>query len=142
MAAQKDKTLRQMMDEANSYRRDCTLCHRLFDPLGIALENFDLTGKWRTTDVGHPIDPVTELSDGTRLTGPADVRNAVLAHSDQFIGTLTQKLLAYALGRGARYQDMPLVRSIARDAAKDNNRFSAIVLAIVKSAPFQMNMKS
>ena len=142
MPRQTNKTLRKMMDEANSVNPACVSCHKLFDPLGIALENFDLTGKWRTTDVGQPIDPVTQLVDGTVLTGPADVRKVLVANSDQFVRTMTEKMLTYALGRRISHQDMPLVRSLVRDAARENNRFSAIVLGIVKSAPFQMNTKN
>jgi hypothetical protein len=142
MPVQTNKTLRKMMDEANSVNPACVSCHKLFDPLGIALENFDLTGKWRTMDVGQPIDPVTQLVDGTALTGPADVRNVLVANSDQFVRTVIEKMLTYALGRRMSHQDMPLVRSLVRDAARENNRFSAIVLGIVKSAPFQMNTKN
>ena len=111
------------------------------DPIGITLDNFDQAGKWRTQDDGITINPVTELADGTPLKGPADLRNAVLVRSDQFVQTLTERLLIYSLGRRLRYQDMPQVRSIARDAARDSNRFSAIVVGIVKSPVFQMNSK-
>jgi beta-lactamase regulating signal transducer with metallopeptidase domain len=134
--------MRRVMDQANSYHPSCVSCHAIFDPVGIALDNFDLAGKWRTQENGQTIDPVTELNDGTKLAGPADVRNAILARSDLFTQQLTGKLLTYALGRRTSAQDMPLVRSIVRDAARDNNRFSAIVLRIVKSAPFQMNLKN
>ena len=120
----------------------CVSCHRIMDPIGIALDNFDQAGKWRTQVGGSAIDPSTELFDGTKVNGPADLRNAIRAHSDQFINTLTQKLFTYGMGRGATYQDLPLIRSITRDAARNNNRFSAIILGIVKSAPFQMNTKS
>jgi hypothetical protein len=120
----------------------CVSCHRIMDPIGIALDNFDQVGKWRTQVGGSTIDASTELIDGTKIDGPAGLRNAIRARSDQFINTLTQKLFTYGMGRGTTYQDLPLIRSIARDAARDNNRFSAIIVGIVKSAPFHMNTKS
>ena len=137
-----DLPMRRVMDQANSVNPACVTCHKIFDPIGIALDNFDLAGKWRTQENGQTIDPVTELNDGSRLAGPADVRNAIVARSELFTRNMTVKLLTYALGRGTGPQDMPLVRSIVRDAARDNNRFSAIVMGIVKSAPFQMNVKN
>ena len=108
------------------------------DPIGLALENFDAVGAWRTKDSGLPIDASSKMFDGTKLDGPVSLRNAILSHSDAFIGTFTERLLAYGLGRVVDYQDMPMVRSIEHAAAGDNQRFSAFVLAIVKSAPFQM----
>ncbi len=111
------------------------------DPIGFSLENFDLTGKWRTTDGGVPIDASGQMVDGTKLSGPASLREALLSRSDVFVSTLTEKLMTYALGRGLKYYDMPAVRAITRDAGRNDNRFSSIVLGIVKSAPFQMKMK-
>jgi hypothetical protein len=137
-----DLPIRRVMDQANAVNPACVTCHKIFDPVGIALDNFDLVGKWRTQENGQTIDPVTELNDGTKLSGPVDVRNAIVARSELFTRTLTEKLLTYALGRRTGAQDIPLIRSIARDAARDGNRFSAIVLGIVKSAPFQMNVKN
>lgn len=134
-------TLRQMMDTAMAVRWDCANCHRLMDPYGLALENFDGIGMWRTRDAGLPVDASTELLDGTRLNGPADLRRVLLNRSDQFVQTLTLRLLTYGLGRTTNYRDMPLVRSIARGAAAENYKFSAIILGIVKSAPFQMNTR-
>jgi hypothetical protein len=119
----------------------CASCHRIMDPLGIALENFDQAGKWRTQVKGIAIDPSTELSDGTKLNGPADLRNALMARSDQFVQTLSLKLFTYALGRKADYQDMPVIRSITRDASRDSNKFSTIVVGIVKSPSFQMRAR-
>jgi hypothetical protein len=130
----------------------CNSCHQMIDPIGLALENFDVTGLWRTRDTtaaissagvrihtgGVPIDATTKLYDGTPLNGPASLRMAILNHSDAFIQNFTDKLLAYAIGRRLEYFDMPLVRSIDRDAAKNNNRFSSLVLGIVKSQAFQM----
>jgi hypothetical protein len=142
MRPQGNRTVRQLMAQELQYQESCSRCHRLFDPYGIALDNFDIAGKWRTSDMGQPIDPVTELSDGTLLNGPASVRGDLLSRSDLFVRHLTERLLTYGLGRGTSYADMPLVRAIARDAAKDNNRFSALVVGIVKSPVFQMNVKN
>jgi hypothetical protein len=108
------------------------------DPIGMSLENFDAVGIWRTRDSGFPLDPSGQMFDGSKLDGPVSLRNAILNHSESFIGTFSENLLAYGLGRLLDYQDMPLVRSIARDAAKNNNRFSSFVMGIVKSVPFQM----
>ncbi len=116
------------------------------DPIGFALENFSADAKWRTRDGGEagiPIDAAVELYDGTRVDGPVELREALLAYSDQFVRMVTEKLMTYGLGRGVgvEYYDMPVIRSIARDAAADEYRFSTIVLGIVNSAPFQMRTK-
>jgi len=110
------------------------------DPIGMALENFDAVGLWRLNDLGARIDPTGALYDGSKLDGPIGVRQAVLNHSESFTRNFTQNLLAYGVGRVLDYQDMPTVRAIAREAAASNNRFSAFVLGVVKSAPFQMRM--
>jgi mono/diheme cytochrome c family protein len=133
--------MREMMQQ-HLINPACVNCHRIMDPIGITLDNFDQAGKWRTQDGGQTIDASTELFDGTRLNGPADLRNALVTRSDLFVRTMTQKLLAYSLGRTPQYPDLPLVRSITRDAARDGNRFSAIVVGIVKSPVFQMNTKN
>jgi hypothetical protein len=115
------------------------------DPIGFALENFDADGKWRTTQGGDeraPIDASAQLFDGQQVNGPAGLRQALLRYSPQFVRMFTEKLLTYAVGRGVEYYDMPVVRAIVKDAAKDDNRFSAIVLGVVKSAPFQMRVKA
>jgi hypothetical protein len=112
------------------------------DPLGFALENFDATGRWRSTDGGKPIDSSGVAPDGFKLNGPADLRKYLLSHPDQFVTTVTSKLLTYAMGRGVEYQDMPLVRSIVRDSGSSKYRFSSVVMGIVKSDTFQMNMKT
>jgi hypothetical protein len=109
------------------------------DPIGMALENFDPVGLWRTRDGGSPIDSAGQMYDGTLLNGPVSVRNAVLNHSEAFERNFIEQLLAYGLGRLVDYQDMPVVRSITEQAAKKNNRFSAIVMGIVKSPSFQMS---
>jgi hypothetical protein len=115
----------------------CASCHKIMDPIGFALENFDLVGKWRDQDTGIPIDASGELVDGTKVGGPSDLRKAILSRSEAFVTTATEKLLTYALGRGIQYNDMPVVRSIVRDAGKNDYRFSTLVLGIVKSVPFQ-----
>jgi hypothetical protein len=134
-------SVRQRMEQ----HRDnpvCAACHKIMDPIGFSLENYDLIGKWRTTDEGTPIVPSGELVDGTKLDGPAGLRQALLSRSDVFVSTLTAKLLTYALGRGVRYYDMPAVRAITRAAAKEDYKFSSLISGIVRSAPFQMRVKA
>lgn len=133
----KDVSVRARLEE---HRKNpvCASCHTKMDPIGFALENFDGTGAWRTRDGLDPIDTTGKMVDGTPIDGPVSLRAALMARSDVFIRNFTQKLLTYGLGRGVEYYDMPAVREIDREAAKENNRFSAIVLGIVKSAPFQM----
>jgi hypothetical protein len=117
----------------------CASCHAMMDPLGLSLENFDFVGRWRTVDEALiPIDAAVALADGTKFEGPAGLRNVLVSHPDRFVRTFTKKLLTYALGRGLEYYDMPTVRTIVRDAARDNYRFSSIVKGIVRSPPFQM----
>src|SRR5207247_10677842 len=102
-------------------------------PIGLSLENFDAIASWRTHDEGNPVDPAATVFDGTKINGPTGLRNWLATYSDQFAEVVAEKLLTYALGRGVEYQDLPLVRSLARDAAKNGNKFSALVLGIVKS---------
>ncbi len=116
----------------------CATCHRVIDPLGFALENFDGVGEFRTKEPGGAIDASGQLADGSKVDGPTALRKAILAHPDRFVRTFTEKLMTYALGRGVEYYDMPLVRQIARDAAQKDFKFSSIVFGIVKSAPFTM----
>ncbi len=123
-------------------RADCVQCHRMMDPIGFALENFDAIGLWRSHDEGSPIDASAQVFDGSMVDGPVALRQWVNRYSGQFARVSVEKLMTYALGRGLEYQDMPLVRSIARDVARQGNRFSAIVMAIVRSAPFQTNTKA
>ena len=111
------------------------------DPIGFSLENFDLIGKWRDVDGGVPINSTGVLVDGTPLNNSADLRKALLSRSDMFVTTATEKMLTYALGRAVDYNDMPTVRSIVRDASKNSDRFSSLVIGIAKSAPFQTKMK-
>ena len=112
------------------------------DPIGLALENFDGVGRWRTADSGFAIDAAGQLVDGTAVSSPQSLRAALLAYPDAFEQTLTEKLLMYAVGRSAHYTDMPFVRAIVRDAARENHRFSSLVLGIVNSPPFQMRVKA
>jgi hypothetical protein len=111
------------------------------DPIGFSLENYDAVGHWRTTDDGAPIDPKGVLVDGSKLDGVDGLRAALLRYAPQFERVATEKLMIYALGRGTEYFDMPLIRSIVRDAQRNNNRFSSLVLGVVRSEPFQMNGK-
>ena len=119
----------------------CASCHAAMDPLGFALENFDAIGMWRSTDANTPIDPSGVLPDGTKFEGPAGLRGILVQRGDQFVSTVTERLLTYALGRGLGYYDMPAVRRIVQDAAARNFHFSSLVLGVVNSAPFQMKIK-
>jgi len=138
----KEPTMRQKMEQ-HRVRTDCTQCHRLMDPIGFALENFDGIGLWRSHDEGQPVDPKSTVYDNTQVTGPSSLREWIVKnYSNQFVEVTAEKLLVYGLGRGVEYQDMPLVRSIAHDAESKGDRFSALVLGVVKSRPFQMNTKT
>jgi hypothetical protein len=116
----------------------CAACHSSMDPLGFALENFDATGQWRTTDAGAPIDSSGVLPNGTKFQGPAGLRDALLARKEQFVQAMTQKLLAYALGRQIEAYDMPTVRKVVHNARAEDYRWQSIIGGIVKSEPFQM----
>jgi mono/diheme cytochrome c family protein len=133
--------MRERMEE---HRKNpaCSGCHKLMDPIGLALENFDGIGRWRTAENGIRIDPAATLADGTNVDGPAAVRQAVLRQPEQFVRTMTEMLLTYALGRGTESYDMPVVRAIMKDAAKTDYRVSSLVLGIVRSVPFQMRKKT
>ena len=133
-------TLRQQM-EAHRANPACAGCHKMMDPIGFAMENFDGIGKWRTKEAGQMVNASGQLTDGTKISGVVDLRNALLGYSPQFARTVTEKLLTYALGRGVEYQDMPVVRAIVRNAARNDYRFSALIEGIVKSDQFQMNRK-
>jgi hypothetical protein len=140
---EKAKTIRQIMEQHRA-NASCNACHGVMDPLGFAFENYDTIGMWRAKDkyAGTLIDSAGKLVDGTAVNGPADVRQALMKHSDQFVQTMTEKLMTYGLGRRLEYYDMPGVRKIVRDAAKDDYRFSSVIMGIVKSPEFQMNTKS
>jgi cytochrome c5 len=133
----KPRPIREILEE---HRKNpaCAACHAVMDPLGFSLENFDATGEWRTKDKSGPIDPSGVLADGTKVDGPLALRQALLKRPERFVDTMTEKLLTYALGRGLEYYDMPVVRTVVRDAAKQDYKFSAVIFNIVKSTPFQM----
>jgi hypothetical protein len=135
------KSVRARM-EAHRANPTCASCHKLMDPLGLSLENFDGIGQWRTVEEGGAVDASGQLVDGTQVDGPVTLRQALMRHPEQFVGTLTEKLMTFALGRGLEYYDMPVVRAISKEAAGEGYRFSAIVAGIVKSGPFQMNRRS
>jgi len=137
----KPASLRERMEQHRE-SATCATCHSHIDPMGFALENFDATGRWRNDDAGAPIDPASTLADGTKIDSPLAFRNVLLDRGDQFIQTLTEKLFTYALGRGVEYFDMPSIRQIDREIAKDDNRWSSLVLALVNSKPFQMRRVS
>jgi mono/diheme cytochrome c family protein len=119
----------------------CASCHAQMDELGFALENFDAVGEWRDIDAaGSPIDASAKLPDGTKFAGPVELRKILLNHADDFLTTLTEKLVTYALGRGLEAADAPAIRQIKRDAARANYRFGALIQGIVSSTPFQMRM--
>ncbi len=136
-AGAKQLSVRQLLEQ-HRHNPPCSTCHQLIDPPGFAFENFDAVGAWRNKDHGVPVDAGGKLVDGTEVNGPAALREALLRRPQQFAGTMTEKLMTYALGRSIVYTDMPTVRAVVREAARDNYRFSALVQAIVQSAPFQM----
>jgi hypothetical protein len=133
-----------MRETLEVHRRNpvCASCHKIFEPMGIALENFDAVGAWRTHDQGVPIDASGVLVDGTPVDGVASLRASLERSSDQFVRVVTEKLLTYALGRGVEYEDMPIVRAIVGESEASGYRFSSLVLGIVKSPAFQMNTKT
>ena len=138
--AGKVSSLRERM-EAHRATPYCAACHKVMDPLGFSLENFDAVGQWRETDEGAKIDPSGTLYEGTKVTKPADLRKALMARPEVFAGVFTEKLMTYALGRGVEYYDMPTIRAILRDAKPNNYKFSSILMGVINSAPFQMKMK-
>jgi len=134
-------SLRERM-EAHRANPTCAGCHKIMDPIGFSLENFDAVGQWRTSDEGARIDPAGTLYNGAKVDGPSSLRKMLNSHPEVFTGVLTEKMLTYALGRGVQYYDMPAIREVLRNAASTNYRFSSIVLGIVKSVPFQMKEKN
>jgi mono/diheme cytochrome c family protein len=142
--AAKPKSVRERMEQ---HRRNpaCASCHRMIDPAGLALENFDAIGGWRTRDGGTrgaPVDASGQLIDGTQINGVVELRAALLREPEIFVRTMTEKLMTYALGRGLTATDMPAVRTVVRDSARGQYRFSSVILEIVRSVPFQMRTKS
>ena len=141
----KDGRLLSMREQMDLHRANpiCASCHVRMDPIGFALENYDAIGRWRTKDAGLVIDASGKLPDGTKFTGPGELKKILLTgHQDEFVATVTEKLLTYALGRGLEHYDLPTVRSIMRETAKDNYRLPALISTIVKSTPFQMRRGS
>jgi hypothetical protein len=136
-AGGKPLTVRERMEE---HRKNpaCASCHKMMDPLGLALENFDVVGAWRIKDSGAAVDTNGTLYDGTPISGPADVRKALLNHPETVIRNFTDNLMAYALGRRVEFYDEPTVRAIVKKAAQNGNHFSSFVLGIVNSTAFQM----
>lgn len=131
-------SVRQRMEEHRA-NPACSSCHRLIDPLGLALENFDATGAWRTKDGAAVVDAGGVLYDGTRMDGPAGLRAALLSHKDVFLLSFTERLMTYALGRRVEAEDMPAVRGVIRAAASNGYRLSAFVNGVVTSRAFQMS---
>jgi hypothetical protein len=136
----KPLSLRERM-EAHRADAVCAGCHKVMDPIGFALENFDGIGRWRNTDDGVKIDPTGKLFNGMQVSGPVALREMLTSRPDVFAGVMTERMLTYALGRGLEYYDMPAVRKIVRDAASKNYKFSALVMGVVTSAPFQTKLK-
>jgi hypothetical protein len=135
------KTVRAQL-ELHRSNPTCASCHRIIDPAGFALENFNSVGQWRDTgEGGAPIDAAGVLADGSKVDGPVALRNVLLSRPEAFVTTLTERIMTYALGRGVEPSDMPVIRGIVKRAAADNYRFSSIIMGIVDSAPFQMRTK-
>ena len=141
-----DNKIMTLREQMTLHRKNepCASCHKLMDPIGFALENFDADAKWRTKqggDGGVPLDTSAVLWDGAKVNGPIELRQHLLQYSPQFVRMITEKLMTFALGRGVEYEDMPVIRSIVREADRDNDRFISILMGIVKSGPFQMRTK-
>jgi hypothetical protein len=130
-------SVRQLMEMHRS-KPFCEGCHKIMDPVGLAMENYDVIGRWRTEDHGTPIDSAAKLVDGTEIDGPVELKAALLKYDEQIVRTVTEKLMTYALGRGTAYYDQPVIRSIVREATANGYRFSSLVMGIVSSAAFQM----
>src|SRR5580704_2461287 len=137
-AGAKQMTVRERMEQ-HRVNQPCAGCHKVLDPLGFALDIFDGVGAWRTLgEDGTPIDASGVLADGTKVSGPVDLRNALMSRPNVFVGTMTTKLMTYALGRGVEYYDMPAIRAIVHEAGRNDYRFSSLIMGVVKSTPFQM----
>jgi hypothetical protein len=120
----------------------CATCHKVMDPIGFSLENFDAVGAWRSRDGDLAIDTAGQLADGTAVDGVVTLRRAILKRPEAFVGTMTEKMLAYALGRGLAYYDLPVVRQIVRQSERADFRFSSLVLGVVDSTPFLLRRKA
>jgi hypothetical protein len=135
------RTVRQQIERHRS-NPTCASCHRVIDPVGFALENFNPVGQWRNAGAdGAPIDAAGTLADGAKVDGPAALRESIVSRPDAFVTILTERMLTYALGRGVEPVDMPVVRRIVKKAAQNDYRFASIIMGIVDSAPFQMRTK-
>ena len=137
-----DNKLMTLREQMTLHRKNepCASCHKLMDPIGFTLENFDADGSWRDKQGGLggvPIDAASTLWDGTKVNGPTELRQALNKYSPQFMRTITEKLMTFALGRGVENEDMPVIRGIVRDAHNNNDRFMSILMGIIKSDPFQ-----
>jgi hypothetical protein len=135
--------MRERMEE---HRKNptCAACHKIMDPIGLSMENFDAVGAWRSRDggtLGNPINATGELLDGTQIDGVVTLRQALVKKPELFVGTVAEKLMIYGLGRGLAYYDMPEVRKIVREAAAQNYRFSSLIFGVVDSAAFQKRIK-
>jgi hypothetical protein len=141
-----DNKIMTLREQMTLHRKNepCASCHKLMDPIGFALENFDADGSYRTKQGGEggvPLDTSATLWDGTKVNGPVELRQALLHYSPQFVRMITEKLMTFSLGRGVEYQDMPVIRSIVRDADKNDDKFLSILMGVIKSRPFQMRTK-
>jgi hypothetical protein len=136
---EKPRSIREQMAEHRA-NPVCASCHKMMDPIGFSLENFDAVGAWRSADDGLPIDATGQLSDGTKVDGVVDLRKALLRDPEAFVTAFTEKLLTYALGRGLDYRDMPAVRAIVGNAARKNYRMSSLILGVANSIPFRMRL--
>ncbi len=135
----KPQSLRERM-EAHRANAVCAGCHKVMDPIGFALENFDAVGRWRTTDDGAKIDPSGTLFNGAQVDGPVALRKMLVSRPETFAGVMTEKLLTYAVGRGVEYYDMPAVRKIVNDAGPNDYHFSSLIIGVVKSTPFETKL--
>jgi len=133
---------RSLRERMEMHRKNpvCASCHQRMDPLGFSLENFDADGKWRSEADGVAVDAVASLPDGAHFNGMSGLRTLLVSHKEDFVRTFTGKLLAYAIGRGIEYYDLPAIRQIGRDATRNDYRWSSIILGIANSAPFRMGM--
>jgi len=141
-----DNKIMTLREQMTLHRKNepCASCHKLMDPIGFALENFDADGSYRTKQGGEggvPLDTSVVLWDGAKVNGPIELRQALMHYSPQFVRMITEKLMTFGIGRGMEYQDMPVIRSIVREADKDNDKFFPILIGIIRSDPFQMRTK-
>jgi len=139
-ATAKPRTIRERL-ESHRANPSCASCHRTMDGLGFTLENFNAVGAWRVRESGGDVNAEGSMTDGQAAVGVAGLRAALLKHPDVFVQTLTEKLMTYGLGRGLQEYDMPVARRVVREAGVQDRKFSAIVMGIVKTTPFQMLRK-